>query len=72
MSSIETLGLGAGSYYEPNESEEKEFMFDVTCSVKSKVYIRAKTKEEAEKQIENLSNRELIEENYEVNLEDWK
>lgn len=71
MSSIETLGLGAGSYPE-EENEIEEFEFYIDLSVLSKVKVYAKTKEEAEEYIQELSTYDLLENVKEINIEDYR
>lgn len=67
---IETKGLGAGSYPEPNESELKCFNFKATIYSNVSGYVWAKNEEEAEDLIYKMQWEEIengkIEEVYNV------
>lgn len=62
---IETKGLGAGSYPEPNESELKCFNFKAVVSSIIEGYVWARNASEAEDLIYEMQWEEVTDENIE-------
>lgn len=65
---IETKGLGAGSYPEPIESQEKSYQFDFNATCQGYGIVTAKNEEEAKKLIMANDYDDIIEYfGYEIN-----
>lgn len=64
---IETKGLGAGSYPEPIESQEKSYQFDFNATCHGYGIVTAKNEEEARKLIMSDDYDDIIDyQDYEI------
>ena len=66
---IETIGLGAGSYPEPPETEYKTYQFNFNASIRGYGVVTAKNEEEARKLIDNEDYDDIIE-TFDMKIED--
>ena len=66
---IDTRGLGAGSYPEPQEPKEKCYQFEFNATISGYGYVYAESVERAEELINSGSYDDIVD-TYDMNIEE--